>query len=457
MYTLLNQNCKLLDFDMKETVYGNQYTIRNIYKENLNQLPSYISGNGLSNETLGEWLSLRVAPTGRHHLEKVLNAINLENKFYVLMYSHALSLNDTYWIKEDNENINFEEINLYDNPFDKTLGWIAFTGIDSKVSKTLGTPETTTGGMLAKYWERDENNNIRLVKGGTKNYANAGGEPFSEAAASIIADVININHIPYKLEYKKYNNEILPVSTSYLFTNKEYGLKTANEYLIEKFPHRNKIDLPTLLNELKNEAFNIKPFYEMCFFDWLIKNEDRHLNNWGFMVNNKTQKISHMAPLWDNGASLLYSSMQSDFALGVEEADAYTRTTYFSSFNIPYNFIFECEYRKELIHKCNTLLKAINDGSLSKSLDEAYPDTDWAKKHSWKKEYILSLLKDNCIYFLDEYRHMDYKAYLNSRKGDIYNFNNILDAAAKAADELNKTLEKREKRFSHKIKKDIGI
>lgn len=419
MYTLLNQNSKLIDFNMEETVYGNQYTILKVYEENLSQMPSYIKGNEISNEVLGEWLNLRVAPTGRHHLEKVLSAINLENKFYILMYSHALSLNDTYWIKKENENILFEDINLYDNPFDKTLGWIAFTGIDSKVSKTLGTPETTTGGMLAKYWERDENNRIRLVKGGTKDYANAGGEPFSEVAASIIADVINIDHIPYTLGYRKNKDEVLPVSTSYLFTDKEYGLKTINEYIVEKFPNRNKIELPTLLESFKKDNIDMKPFYDMSFFDWIIKNEDRHLNNWGFMVNNKTQEISHFAPLWDNGASLLYSSMINDFTNGIRESDLYTRAPIFSSFNIPYNFIFECEYRSDFVHKCNTLLKSINNGALSKLLDKAYPNTDWAKKHFWKKDYVITLLKNNCLYYLNEYKYMDYKLYMEGYEKNI--------------------------------------
>lgn len=436
MYTLLNQDSKLIDFDMAETVYGNQYTILKVYNDNISQLPSYIKGNEISNEVLGEWLNLRVAPMGRHHLEKVLSAINLENKFYVLMYSHALSLNDTYWIKEENENLSFENVNLYDNSFDKTLGWIAFTGIDSKVSKTLGTPETTTGGMLAKYWERDSNNRIRLVKGGTKNYANAGGEPFSEVAASIIADILEINHIPYTLEYRKNENEVLPVSTSYLFTSKEYGLKTINEYIVEKFPHRNNIELSTLLDTIKKEKIDIKPFYDMSFFDWIIKNEDRHLNNWGFLVDNKTQKISHFSPLWDNGASLLYSSMITDFTTGKGSPDLYTRNPIFSSFNIPYNFIFECEYRNNFIHKCNNLLKCINNGLLSKLLDKAYPpDADWANKHSWKKNYVINLLKDNCYYYLYEYKSIDYKSYMEH--SDFNTIEDIFKATEKEAEAHN--------------------
>lgn len=400
MYTLYNKNIKLIDFDMKETVYGNEYDIIKVYDENKDLLPAIIKGFGLSPETLGEWLGLRTAPTERHHIEKILNAINLKNKFYVLMYSYALSLNDAYWIKEDTEKITFDDVSLYRNPFDKALGWIAFTGMDSRVSKSLGTPETTTGGMLAKYWERDERDNVRLVKGGTRHYANAGGEPFSEAAASIIADIINIKHISYTLDYRKYNGETLPVCISYLFTNEKYGLRTGNEYITEHFPRRNLVSLNEFINLIKTENINIKPFYDMCFFDWLIKNEDRHLNNWGFIVDNDKQEIVSFAPVWDNGVSLLYSSMYIDFKEGKENVDDYVRHPVFSSFGIPYDFVFECEYRKDYISKCKVLLNKIKSGELSHMLDKAYPNIEWAEKHRWKKEYVISMLEENCNIYL---------------------------------------------------------
>ncbi len=400
MYTLYNGASRLFDFEMKETKYGNRYKIIKSHDENKSLYPATIKGLGLTEDALQTWLNSRIAPTGRHHLEKVLSAINIQNKFYVLMYSHAMSLNDAYWIKTDNENISFDDINLYDNPFDTALGWIAFTGIKSDISKTLSTPETTTGGMLAKYWERDKNGKIKLIKGGTRGYANAGGEPFSEVAASIIADIININHLTYTLGYKKHNDEILPISVSDLFTNKKYGLRTGSEYITEHFPHRKTVFLEEVINKLKSEEIDIKPFYDMCFFDWLIKNEDRHLNNWGFLVDNDTQDIISFAPVWDNGASLLYSAMLMDFDNGRENADEYTREPVFSSFRASYNFIFDCEYRDDYIRKCNILLKEVKNGNLNKLLDKAYPDVEWAKKHIWKKEYVISMLEERCNFYL---------------------------------------------------------
>ena len=39
----------------------------------------------------------------------------------------------------------------------------------------------------------------------------------------------------------------------------------------------------------------------MMVFDALICNVDRHLNNFGVLVDNRTNKIKCMAPLFDHG------------------------------------------------------------------------------------------------------------------------------------------------------------
>lgn len=45
----------------------------------------------------------------------------------------------------------------------------------------------------------------------------------------------------------------------------------------------------------------------MFVFDALICNVDRHLGNFGFLVDNKTNKIIGLAPIFDNGNSLFYN------------------------------------------------------------------------------------------------------------------------------------------------------
>lgn len=287
------------------------------------------------------------------------------------------------------ELLTFDEINLYDNSFDEALGWIAFTGLPSNISRNLSTPELTTEGALPKYWQKMNSSNIILVKGGTDGYANAGGEPYSEVTASLIANILGINCINYKLDNR--NGKV--VSISKLFTTKELGLITINDLLKYKFHGRDKVSLNETLSMLKSLLGTVEPIYDMCFFDWLIKNDDRHLNNWGLLIENKTREFSGFAPLWDNGMSLLWSNMKQDFS------QSYNYNNTFASFNIPYDFILECEYREKYIKMSNKLLKKINSGELLEMLEPIYSYRN-ETKHCWKAPYVVEMLRLRCEQYI---------------------------------------------------------
>lgn len=47
-------------------------------------------------------------------------------------------------------------------------------------------------------------------------------------------------------------------------------------------------------------------------FDSLIANQDRHLGNWGMLVDNNNGKILGVAPIFDNGFSLFYGASAAD-------------------------------------------------------------------------------------------------------------------------------------------------
>jgi hypothetical protein len=350
----MNAQTRVLAFEHEYTDIGDRYAVIAVLEPSL--LPIDMRKGEVTTARLGDWIERRVIPVNRHHMEAVLSAINLQNHFDVLCYSHGMSLNDTFWIREESENLDFGEINLYDNPFDEALGWIAFTGLPNDISRHLSTPEITTEGMLPKYWHRISTDDIVLCKGGTEGYYNAGLEPFAEVAAHLIAKRIGVDTIPYRLETR----EGKPVSVSKLFTTKERGLLTAGRYLSYKEPDVRHISMQVALEHMQKDFGDLAPFYDMCFFDCIIENGDRHLNNWGFSVNNTTQEIVGFAPLWDNGAALDYE----------RDEDMRKRFT-FASFNIRYDFLKTCPYRKELAAKARTLIVAAGDGSLELEIMDA--------------------------------------------------------------------------------------
>jgi len=335
-----------------------------------------------SNEHFDTWINRRSVPVNRHHMEAMLGALNLKTAFEIMRYSHALSLNDTFWIKEESENVTFAEINLYDNKFDEALGWIAFTGLPSDISRNLSTPELTTEGVLPKYWQRLSVDEIVLCKGGTSGYLNAGYEPYREVAAHIIAKHLGIEAIPYHLE--KRNDKI--VSVSKLFTSKETGLITGGSYIEYNALVAGPRRMGAFLEYANRDGIDLKGFYEMCFLDYIIENFDRHLNNWGFKVNNRTQKIVGFSPVWDNGMSL-------DFG---KPKDLRARFD-FSSFAVSYDFVKTCEYHTDFKKRVHKLLIKIKSNELYNDIHEAtndyYPSADLHKN-------TVQFVQERCLEFL---------------------------------------------------------
>lgn len=46
-------------------------------------------------------------------------------------------------------------------------------------------------------------------------------------------------------------------------------------------------------------------FEDLMLFDAIIGNRDRHLGNFGMIVNNNTFEVLNVAPIFDNGESVL--------------------------------------------------------------------------------------------------------------------------------------------------------
>lgn len=250
----------------------------------------------LTNEGLYKWLKHRSIPSNRAFVRTFLSkcGLNLNRPLNIIKVSKGLSLNDCYWIVEEGFEGAFEEYNLYDNRLSRVLANIAFTGYGSSVrSSFASSPEFTTNGMLPKCWRRIEGK-IYLFKGGTSGASNVGMEPYSEYYAYQIAKEMNINSIPYNLS--KWKGELC--SYCELFTSKEYSfvpvgriVKTGGIKAVREF------------YESLGDKY-IKAFNDMIVLDALICNTDRHYGNFGFLVDNKSNRIVAPAPLFDHGNSL---------------------------------------------------------------------------------------------------------------------------------------------------------
>lgn len=258
----------------------------------------------LTDEGLYKWLKHRTIPSNRAYVRNFLSkcGLSLNRPMSIIKVSKGLSLNDCYWIVEEGFDGTFYEYNLYDKPLSRILARIAFTGYGSSVcSSFASSPEFTTNGMLPKCWRRI-GGKIYLYKGGTFGASNTGMEPYSEFYAAQIAQVMGIDAIPYNLS--KWKGELC--SYCELFTSKEYSYIPVGRIVKTGGMKAVRECYKTLGNDF------VKALDDMIILDALICNTDRHYGNFGFLVDNKANKIAAPAPLFDHGNSLFNFAARDD-------------------------------------------------------------------------------------------------------------------------------------------------
>ena len=305
-------------FDSVEETYS--IKIDKIYEENRHLFPKKLSRN-INEAELLKWIARRKAPKNRQFVEKILSAIDdSDNPMKYVDVSHALSLNDAYWITNDIMEYKWDELNLYSHPFDEALSYVAFTGYSQKISGLLSSPEITSSGMLKKCWSNREEG-IFLIKGDDVFKSSDGRSQAShEFYAAQVAEAFDIEHIDYDLEEFHHRNgskEI--VCTCKLFTSENEGFVDASVVAADKGLDVRELDMSNLSTQkFFSEIFG--DFYaDMMVFDSLIINRDRHLGNFGMIINNDTGEYLRPAPLFDNGCSLLLGALKFDLEAGFDE------------------------------------------------------------------------------------------------------------------------------------------
>ena len=304
-YILKNKDIDVLSFEVvtkeiKSTLSNSislTQKIENIQILNAHLLPLNLDEKELN---LSLWIKDRKIPEHREFFENIVATYSENGKEQLMDYidiSLGLSLNDSFWIVPANENYKWKDYNLYDNAFNETLERIAFGDTTKKINGIISSPEYTTNGMLKKCWHRVDKQ-IYLYKGSGTEYANGGKEAFSEFYMAQIAEIMQFEYVPYDL--KTFHNQI--VSSCPIFTNENEGY--APMYKIFKNKEYKFLKKAELINAIA-EFYAPKKLQDLMLFDALIYNTDRHLGNFGMIIDNNTNELLRPAPIFDNGYSMM--------------------------------------------------------------------------------------------------------------------------------------------------------
>ena len=304
---LMNQNKKVLLAEMDES-----NTFQEIYEYyDINYAPLHLYNAYNHSEdvliALNTWFKGRGIPAWRQNIEKLLEKLNVVSPTELLNKAYGLSLSDQYWIKEEQQNLKWKDINFFMNDFEYKDYLDVSLNSNSRESSTrisLHSPNNTTDGMVKKGWIIDKDNNRVLVKG---TYSISGLEPINEWLASRICKRLDLDYCNYTLDILRRQL----VSKCKNFLTKDEEIISASD-IMNLDSDDNVSDYEKYVSIL--ESYGIKDvkkkLSDMYIVDYLMLNTDRHMKNYGIIRNVKTLEWERITPIFDTGTSL-----QSDVTL----------------------------------------------------------------------------------------------------------------------------------------------
>lgn len=245
------------------------------------------------------WCASRVLSLDRKYAKEILNSIGVaqavtdKERASISLSYHCVSLTDVYWVRKQGETVTFENINLYDKSLNEAIVEISLKGHQMTVTNRELAHDLATRGCFPKAWIR-QGNKFKLLKDGGDDAVK------KELLASKICQCFDIPQVKYSAG--NYDGQM--VSQSDIITSKEYSM--VSKMAFEIYASNHDLDM---FSEF--ERIDLRTFYGMNILDYLTGNTDRHPENWGLLVDNRTNEYISLYPLMDfNKCFLAYDNIE---------------------------------------------------------------------------------------------------------------------------------------------------
>ena len=239
------------------------------------------------------WCSSRVLTLDRKHAKEIMNNIGAvqsptdrERALIAISYG-ALTLTDVFWVRTKNEKKTFSEICLFNHSLSDAFVDVSLRGKNltlenaELIKEKDPAADVGTQGVAPKAWIRRKDE-FYLLKDGDERDVDA------ELLASKIIDCFDIDHV----SYTEYDFHGTRTSKCKIITSEEKSI-VPMEYIDVYCVNHDKDRTEFVLQK---DAYS---YHMMNIVDYLTGNTDRHWGNWGFVVDNKTNKLVKLHPLMD--------------------------------------------------------------------------------------------------------------------------------------------------------------
>lgn len=238
---------------------------------------------------LESWLEHRAIDSHRVNSRLLKKALRLKEKddFNTVISVNAVTITDTYWVKEIGSSLTYEDVRFKDDFFAELAlsgGYDNFNNASN--SKNKRTPEITNTGSFEKCW--------KLINGAWFMYKTANDmQMFSELFTYKLGKKLGFNMADYQMG-EGY------IKTRDFTNNADVNFEPMFDYV------NDDDDYAVSLSVIQKYCPGaVGDYIRILFMDTLVANLDRHTFNYGFLRNADTGEYIGLAPNFDNNLSLI--------------------------------------------------------------------------------------------------------------------------------------------------------
>lgn len=299
---LMNKNMPVVELELDDDTATILKVIKNY---ELDFLPVGIDvKTGIPNKKeLNEWWLGRSIPASRLGLRTALEQLGVQYPEQLLLRCYGLSLSDQYWMKPVDSELEWKNINFFENDFSDDVGNILF-GEPAAQDIDLMSPCNTSDGWLKKKWKIIDKKRC-LIKAGSNPYMQ---EPINEVFGTRLHQRRGCkNYVPYKVLLE----DGVPYCVCENFININTELVSAVNINRSIKKDSQFTSYEHFLNACDRLGIpGMKEFLDyVLVFDYLMANTDRHFGNLGAIRNAETLEWVGPAPIFDSGTSLWHDKL----------------------------------------------------------------------------------------------------------------------------------------------------
>ena len=252
---------------------------------------------------LNEWWLGRSIPASRSGIRTALEKLDICHTEQLLLRCYGLSLSDQYWIKPEDSEFQWKDINFFENDFSDDVGNILF-GQPASQDMDLMSPCNTSDGWLKKKWKIIDTKRC-LIKAGSNPFLQ---EPINEVFGTRLHQRLGgKNYVSYQI--LRENGRPYSICENFIHTNTELVNAVSINRSMKKRSQFSSYD--HFMNACDKLGIpGMKEFIDyMLVFDYLMANTDRHFGNFGAIRNVETLEWIGPAPVYDSGTSLWHDKL----------------------------------------------------------------------------------------------------------------------------------------------------